>query len=63
MTSTNLAEAGLPARRRQPFNRVQPAWHRLLLEHDPEKCVAIFRKDHSDKVLSAMAIHPHPIAL
>jgi hypothetical protein len=34
-----------------------------VLEHDPEKCVAVFRKDHAQsKTWSAMAIQPDPIA-
>jgi hypothetical protein len=37
---------------------------RLALEHDPEKCVAVFRKDHAQtKSLSAMTIQPNLIAL
>jgi hypothetical protein len=35
-----------------------------MLEHDPEKCEAVFRKDHAQsKTKSAMAMQPHPIAL
>jgi hypothetical protein len=34
------------------------------LHHDPEKCEAIFRKDHAQTTTqSAMMIHPHLIAL
>ena len=34
------------------------------LVHDPEKCEAVFRKDHAQsKSQSAMTIHPHLIAL
>jgi hypothetical protein len=34
------------------------------LEHDPKKCVAVFRKDHAQpKTWRAMAIQPNPIAL
>jgi hypothetical protein len=35
----------------------------FLLEHDPEKCAAVFRRDHGQsKTLDAMAIQRHPIA-
>jgi len=35
-----------------------------LLERDPEKCVAVFRKDHAQsKSQSAMMIQPNLIAL
>src|SRR5262249_3683547 len=34
------------------------------LAHDPEKCEAVFRKDHAQTTIqSAMAIQPNPIAL
>jgi hypothetical protein len=34
------------------------------LEHDPEKCEAVFRKDHAQsKTSSAMTIQPNLIAL
>jgi len=33
------------------------------LKHDPEKCEAVFRKDHAQsKIQSAMPIHPNLIA-
>src|SRR6202012_4434968 len=33
-------------------------------EHDPEKCEAVFRKDHAQpRIWSAMAIRPDPVAL
>jgi len=36
----------------------------LRLKHDPEKCEAVFRKDHAQsRIWSAMAIHPNLIAL
>jgi hypothetical protein len=35
-----------------------------ILEHEPEKCVAVFRKDHAQlETWSAMAIRLDPIAL
>jgi hypothetical protein len=35
-----------------------------MLEHDAEKCAAVFRKDHAQtKGYSAMMIHPQLIAL
>jgi len=34
------------------------------LKHDPEKCAAVFRKDHAQTTTqSAMMIHPNLIAL
>jgi hypothetical protein len=34
------------------------------LEHDPEKCEAVFRKEHAQtRIWSAMAIQPNAIAL
>jgi len=36
----------------------------MLLEHDPEKCAAVFRRDHAQTTTqSAMTIHPNLIAL
>jgi len=36
----------------------------LILEHDPEKCEAVFRKDHAQTASSsAMTIQPDLIAL
>jgi len=33
----------------------------LDLQHDPEKCMPVFRKDHaSSKIYSAMAINTNP---
>jgi hypothetical protein len=35
-----------------------------VLEHDPEKCAAVFRKDHAQTTnQSVMMIHPKVIAL
>jgi hypothetical protein len=35
-----------------------------VLEHDPEECEAVFRKDHAQTTTySAMTIHPDLIAL
>jgi hypothetical protein len=36
----------------------------LPLEHDPEKCAAVFRKDHAHTITyGAMVLHPEVIAL
>jgi hypothetical protein len=40
------------------------AMKNISLEHDPEKCRAVFRKDHAQsKSQSARAIRPNPIVL
>src|SRR5579872_337056 len=45
-----------------PVNRLLS--ERTGLKHDPEKCVAVFRKDHAQsKTQSAMTIQPNLIAL
>jgi hypothetical protein len=44
--------------------RLAPQGNGGALKHDPEKCEAVFRKDHAQTVISdAMKIHPDLIAL
>jgi hypothetical protein len=46
------------------FSRRKGASMPLMLEHDPEKCEAVFRKDHAQtQSESAMTNQPNIIAL
>jgi hypothetical protein len=52
--SASMTACASPGRRRAD----------VRLEHDPEKCAAVFRKDHAQTTTeSAMTIHPDLIAL
>jgi hypothetical protein len=44
--------------------RVKKTHQNKKLGHDPEKCEAVFRKDHAQTTIQgAMVIQPNPIAL
>jgi hypothetical protein len=51
------------------INRAEGTWFphqiaaRAELEHDAEKCEAVFRKDHAKQQPRARTIHPNLIAI